>query len=84
MNWDKKGEKKKKKKLPSVLSSVLSKKKKKKTTTRVPGPIPTAKPVGTMAQNSVQKKERQCKKKKKIHISKSRRNLEKHKQLEVF
>ena len=46
-----------------------------KKTTRVPGPEPTAKLVGTMVQDSVQKKERQCKKKQ-IHIRKSRSNPE--------
>ena len=56
MNWEKK------KKLPSVLSSVLSKK---KGAIKVTGPVPIAKLVGTMVQDSVQKKERQCKKKKK-------------------
>ena len=46
-----------------------------KKTITVPDPEPTAKLVGTMVQDSVQKKERQCKKKQ-IHIRKSRSNLE--------
>ena len=49
-----------------IPSPVLGKKKKKRTTTtRVPGPVPIAKLMGTMAQDLVQKKERQCKEKKK-------------------
>ena len=51
---------------------------KKKKATRVLGPVSIAKLVGTMAQDSVQKKERQCKKKE-IHIRKSRSNPEKKK-----
>ena len=38
---------------------------KKKPTTRVPGPVPTAKLVGTMAQDLVQKKRKTMQRKKK-------------------